>query len=260
MSRDILDKIIETERTLSTNAALYIPAERNLINIIKDSALSLQLNDVPIPKHLLSFGAEMEKSKIDMLHLDFISEHLVYRNLDGKEFIFTDENKSIKLNQAASGIQSVLPIIIPIISNKGKNSHRSFVIEEPELNLFPTAQYGLIKYLESRRYEHYWEDYGEIHTYTTHSPYILSALNNLLMADKVMSMQKGKDRDKKKEEEVLKITKASINPFYFTAYQIKDGTAVSIFSKESGLIEENFIDEASDALTDDFDNLMRLMK
>lgn len=259
MSRHILDKTREVETALSTNAALYIPAERNLSNIIKEAALNLQINNVPIPKHLLTFGAELEKSRQESLNLDFISQNLVYKNLGGKELIFTDDFTSIKLSQAASGIQSVIPIIIPIVAHSYKKftgGHRSFVIEEPELNLFPSAQYGLIKHLESGRSEHYWEDFGEIHTYTTHSPYVLSALNNLLMANKILRQQKNQeDKDK-----VIAITKAQINPYYFTAYQIKNGTAISIFSPDSGLIEENFIDEASDELADDFDNLMKMMK
>ncbi|MBV7529691.1 AAA family ATPase [Chitinophaga sp. sic0106] len=257
----IVEIIKEIEANLSTNAAVYIPAERNFINIIKNSSLNLLLNNVPIPKHILAFGAEVEKSSIKNIDLGFLQKNLIYKDVNGEARIFTDDNHSIKLTEAASGIQSVLPVLIPILSHKASAGHRSFVIEEPELNLFPIAQYELIKKLESSRKEPYWEDYGTIHTYTTHSPYILSALNNLLYANKVKRNHIESDEfmsNSNLESEVNKIVSAEINPYYFTAYQICNGQAESIFDRETGLIRENYIDSASDKLADDFDALMDL--
>jgi len=252
---------------LSTNTALYIPAERNFINIIKKSALNLLNNNVPIPKHILSFGAALEKIDIKEINLDFIQNNLIYKNVNGEDKIYFGNDESIMLTEAASGIQSVVPILASILNNK--NGHQSFVIEEPELNLFPSAQYELIQLLELNRKDPIpdWEDYGSIHTYTTHSPYILSALNNLLYSYKVginILINDTHDIDYKiiiqKRDNLRKIIKAEINPDSFTAYQIKDGHAILIFDRESGLIKDNYIDEASDAINDDFDKLMELNK
>lgn len=257
---EIISIIKEIEVNLSTNAALYIPAERNFINIIKNAALNLINNNVPIPKHILLFGAELEKANIKEIDLDFLSEGLVYKSINGEDRIFTDQNNSIKLTEGASGVQSVLPILIPMLFSKNDWDHRSFVIEEPELNLFPIAQYELIKYLESKRREAHWEDYGTIHTYTTHSPYILSAINNLLYANKVKSSIPSRSKEEKEglKRDVERILKADINPFYLTAYQISNGGAESILNRDTGLIDENFIDKASDKLGEDFDSLMEI--
>lgn len=267
---EIANELKEIDVNLSTNTALYIPSERNFINIIKNSSLNLLLNNVPIPKHILAFGAEVEKAIIKEIDLGFLQKNLSYKNINGEDRIFTNEEHSIKLTEAASGIQSALPILIPILSKISKTEHRSFVIEEPELNLFPIAQYELIKTLESSRFDVYdWDDLGTIHTYTTHSPYILSAINNLLYAFKVNeSIHRGdtsfadfiKSSFQNINEEVGKILKAGINPMHFTAYQICDGKAESIFDRETGLIKENYIDEASDKMADDFDALMNLMQ
>ena len=259
----IVEFIKETEENLSANTSLYIPAERNFINIIKNAALNLQLNNVPIPKNILSFGAELEKASIKEIDLDFLRKDLMYKSINGEDRIFTSDNESIKLSEAASGVQSVLPILIPILSRDNFLDHRSFVIEEPELNLFPLAQYELIKLLESTRYDYsnYYEDAGTIHTYTTHSPYILSALNNLLYAEKIrINQRKNGKVDLEKDFAINKIISASINPNSFTAYQISNGKAQSIFNRETGLIDDNYIDEASDKMADDFDALMELMK
>lgn len=262
----VIEIIKKIEEYLSTNTSIYIPAERSFINIIQNSVANLILNKVPIPKHILSFAAELEKLQPVEIELDFIQKDLKYKKNQDKYKLYISETENIDLTEAASGIQSVVPILLFTLGTKGLN-HRSFVIEEPELNLFPTAQYELIQHLESNRREALseWEDFGTIHTYTTHSPYVLSALNNLLYAFKAkqnINHHKTLD-DQQKEillEELNKIIKAPINPKNFTAYQIKDGSATSIFDRDAGLIDENFIDEASDKINDDFDKLMDLLK
>jgi predicted ATPase len=258
---EFIAKLKSIEVDLSTNTSLYIPSERNFINIIMKSTLNLIKNNVPIPEHILSFGAELEKTDVAEIDLTFLNKKLFYKNINGEERIFTDDIHSIKLIEASSGIQTVIPILKPILHRKNNSEHRSFVIEEPELNLFPVTQYELIKQLEMGRSESYWEDYGTIHTYTTHSPYILSALNNLLYAYKVEISFNSEDEDEQKilKSKILKIVSANINPRYFTAYQIFNGKAQSIFNEETGLIDDNFIDEASDKIGDDFDALMQLM-
>lgn len=257
LTEDKLNKLLITLKRidlyLSTNTAIYIPAERNLANIIKASAVNLMLHKVPIPKHLLLFAAELEKSKINEIDLGFLHDDLIYKKIDGEDEIFFEGKNSIKLIESASGIQSVIPILLTILSKRDWSSHKSYVIEEPELNLFPIAQYELIKRIELERYESLSEDDGEIHTYTTHSPYILSSINNLLYAYKV--------KNKNQEINVQnKLLNSAINPKYFTAYQISNGGAESIFDREKGLIIDNYIDRASDEMTDDFDSLMNLMK
>jgi predicted ATP-dependent endonuclease of OLD family len=175
--------------------------------------------------------------------------------------VFTNESNAIKLTEAASGIQSVLPILIPILYRRNKLEHQSFVIEEPELNLFPLAQYDLLQYLEESRLNMpwEWEDVGTIHTYTTHSPYILAALNNFLYVNKVKQSIPSRNENEFKMELKETVT-AEIDPDHFTAYQISNGSAEAILDRETGLIKENFIDEASDKIGDDFDVLMELQE
>lgn len=260
-SEEALSVIKAIERDLSVNAALYIPAERTITNIINGAINNLLKNDVPIPKHILSLGAEYEKSRVKEIKLDFMCDGLVYRDIEGEEKIFIDNSTSIGLGEAASGIQSVIPILKTIDSLKNDGKHHSFVIEEPELNLFPRAQYDLIKLLESGRRESYWEDSGTIHIYTTHSPYILSALNNLLYAYKVYGVlyDESKNYDESIKQ-VRDITSAEISGSFFSAYQLSDGGAKSIFNRDTDLIDDNYIDESSDIIDEDFEKLMELTK
>ncbi len=263
-----IEIVKEAESYLASKASMYIPSERSFINIVMGSINNLILNNVPIPKHILFFGAELEKAIVTEIDLGFLNENTVYRNINGEGRIYKDKEYGIKLTEAASGMQSVVPLLIPILGHDILSYQHSFVIEEPELNLFPDAQYGLIKYLESLRPEPYWQDVGVLHTYTTHSPYILSGLNNLLYAYKVSQSLKihVPDSDRILDEinhlakPVEEIVSTEINPNSFSAYQIKNGTAESIVDRSTGLLKENYIDAASDKMTDDFEALMELMK
>ena len=83
------------------------------------------------------------------------------------------------LSKQDGGIQftELEPYIIPYIATAGTG----FFIEEPELNLFPSTQrdilYNLISSVQQR------EDDSLI--LTTHSPYILYALNNCMLGFQV---------------------------------------------------------------------------
>lgn len=61
---------------------------------------------------------------------------------------------------------------------------RSFIIEEPEAHLFPSAQSVVVSLIANayNRAESYCS-----YTITTHSPYILSAMNNLIQAENTLA-------------------------------------------------------------------------
>jgi predicted ATPase len=272
---EIIELLEKTEKTLSFNPALYIPAERSFIPIIAGSSLSLLNNGVPIPKHLLLFGSEYEKSRalVKEIDLNFITKNLKYMYENGVDSIYIDNLNKIKLTEAASGVQSVVPLLLPIQLKKDKSLsiNNSFVIEEPELNLFPKTQYSLINNIEKNRVNPILNisDIGAIHTYTTHSPYILSSFNNFLFTGKVFETVLNKNVSNLKEyQESLSIATDVLKPLNlakirkgdFAAYQICNGRAESIVDAVTGLIKENFIDEASDEMQDDFDSLIELMK
>lgn len=233
----------------------YIPSERTLAVLLKKAALNLMHQRVPIPEHLLEFAANYNTAsdKIKNLDLSYLKSSASYKNIDGEDFIL-DDGTTLKLSESASGLQSVVPLLLTLenLKNSGEESafHQAFVIEEPETNLFPKAQYALLKYLERNRPDDDGKiDTGSVHIYTTHSPFILSSLNNMLYAYK-----KGNSATPSIQEEISKILPKEnwISPERFSAYQIVDGKAESIFDRESGLIQENIIDQISDDIIEDF--------
>ena len=255
-----IKKIIDSARVFKEqifhNNPLYIPSERTLVNIIKHAFISFKKFDIPIPNHLINFTSIYTNAtfKVKNLDISFLKPSTFYKNVNGEDRIYFSSRKSIKLTESASGFQSILPILLPIIYEKNKESYPklnySFVIEEPETNLFPKAQYDLLKILEKDRSDDFGKiDKGIVHIYTTHSPFILSSLNNLLFA-----FSKGTEKDSINEIDIDSIIskKSWINPNDFSAFQIIDGKTKSVFNRKTGLIENNIIDSVSEDIINDF--------
>lgn len=251
----IIQRANDTKRDFLFKSPLYIPAERVIINLLKQAALSFQNLEIPIPKHLLNFASIYSTASFEIKEFDigFLKKGTLYKNVDGDDRIYFSARKKIKLTESASGFQSIIPIILPIEFMKRKDRNYvnySFVIEEPETNLFPRAQYDLLKLLESGRSDDLGKiDKGIMHFYTTHSPFFLSSLNNLLFA-----YIKGNENNKKNMSRIDSIIskKSWINPNDFAGYQIINGKVKSIFNKETGLIESNLIDQVSEDIINDF--------
>lgn len=252
----IIDQFEVFKSKIFLNDALYIPAERTILNLLKQAPFSFQNLKIPIPQHLLSYGHKYEiaANEIRELDLSFIHPHSKYKLQDNIDRIYFSSNKSVKLTESASSFQSIVPILLPILNEReDENKQYSFVIEEPETNLYPKAQYDLIKFLEKDREDDLgWIDKGSIHTYTTHSPFILTALNNMLYAFK-----KGNNANDNVKKKISKIIdqKNWISPDDFSAYEIKNGKAKSIFDRKKGLIKENSIDVISEEIIEDFRNI-----
>lgn len=110
----------------------------------------------------------------------------------------------------------------------------SLFIEEPEQNLFPDAQEKLLYWLISYMLV---ADYNHSLYLTTHSPYLLFALNNCIMGSLV------KDKLPKELQENLSSKNSWISPSDVSIYQIADGTLIPIQDKD-GLLQENYLNDA----------------
>lgn len=228
--------------------SVYIPTERAFLHLIAENTLGLINNNVQIPKHLLNVGQDYEKAiqTIKELPLKIIDKKIRYKREGKTSYIYHNETDKVDLLESASGLQSIIPILLLVeYSNTLKDKYNfNFVVEEPELNLYPKAQHELINYLvkncllERRNL-----------ILTTHSPFILASLNNLLLAF---------DKGQSKPKEVAKIINKNswLNPKNFIAYQLKNGKAYKIMNDKLGQIKENMIDTISDDFSDEFDKLL----
>ncbi len=236
--RKVQDRMISTTK-LTTQ---YIPAERSLISLFNKSLSTLILEEVPLPKFLLRFSSEFEKAGNELKELEFLNVKYVNGDgLDRHKVYFNDENY-LPLENSSSGIQSALPLYLTI--KYFANRDHSIIIEEPEQNLFPKAQKETVEYII--------KELGAKNKIfmMTHSPYILTALNNLILANDVKE-QKGIEALKGIIEERYCVSFEEVS-----TYSLVDGKSINIMDKEDRIIGVNVIDSISDEVSETFDKLL----
>lgn len=123
-----------------------------------------------------------------------------------------------------------------------------FIIEEPEQNLFPATQKALVEELvrtcNGSEHEHGF-------TLTTHSPYVLAALNNLIYAYQV-GLKSGDAVNK------VVSNRFWINPSSVCALMLKDGAVEDIMDADLMHIMAEKIDSVSAEINEMFDSLMNI--
>lgn len=119
-------------------------------------------------------------------------------------------------------------------------THTQFIIEEPEQNLFPETQCELMYHILSS------VNHGKNHrlVMTTHSPYILYALNNCMDGYSVS------DKLPESIKSTIKSTSSFINPDDVSVWQIREGRLESI--KEGTTIGQHYFNEIMNSILDDY--------
>ncbi len=123
-----------------------------------------------------------------------------------------------------------------------------FIIEEPEAHIFPDSQKALVELFASM------QDKASF-LLSTHSPYILTSLNNLIMAKDVEMKLKG-DEAKLAALEKIVPSRARIAYEDVAVYHLDNGNATSMMNKDNRLIEADKLDSVSESLGADFDKLL----
>lgn len=137
-----------------------------------------------------------------------------------------------------------------IVDNFTNYDHSDIFLEEPEENLFPETQRDLVNWLvETVNGE-------RNHTLfiATHSPYIMSAFNNLIQAGDII------EESPEKEAEIAKIIgdKRAIKYDDVAAFAISNGSVHSIKDDELRLMSPSELDTVSDDITNIFNQLIEL--
>lgn len=220
---------------------LFLPVERILqaISFNKDLLISEAVQD---ELRKLNRITRAYNKEVDIQPLS-----LKFKNENGLSYVKKkNDSRFYLLHSGASGYQSSIPIVLSIkYYTEIEKRKRTFIIEEPEINLFPNTQKKLFEFLVENINVN---DHNVL--IPTHSPYFLSAANDLLMAYK-------KGQAFPKEVKGLKIPeKHWLNPKDISVYELKGGNAKSIINKETGLITDNIIDDVSDEMNDQFDRIL----
>lgn len=168
-----------------------------------------------------------------------------YRCRNGEEQIVLDNGNVIKINFSSSGQQECVWILNLLFYYLLQKKRMLFIIEEPESHLFPASQKYMTELIALVM------NCNHSVVLTTHSPYVLGTLNNLLYAH-IVSVNEHKH--------TCEIIHNSFWLDYhrFYAWFVKEGTIDNCMDNEIHMIMNEKIDEISKVINDDFDRLLEL--
>ena len=291
---------------LKVGKIAYIPSERNIISLPGISSLPLPENN--IRSFLFDWlNIHNKYTKENAVPLFDLKMKYYFQESSNKDIIVLENNKEISLDEASSGVQSVVPLYVylyyytkwiydneedisfekkeriekalikrfmnettvhlglknnftdetydkfykadfakevrdtlinriyndsdKLLSEVRDNISRphfsNIIIEEPEQNLFPQTQvtlmYDILKNINKNR---------DSLVITTHSPYILYALNNCMLGWIV------KENVPEEDEECMAQKDSWINPENVSVWEIKDGKFTPYMDSENGTIQD----------------------
>ena len=269
----------------------YIPAERNLVaaipnwyqvNMNKDNILDFMKE--------WEFARKAFLKGEQILDLPVKCEYNAYNQGDR---IKLENGKELDLTVASSGLQALTPLYVmlryltseyykeahtnveqdmlrqnlhEVVAKecagltKGEQQniidtiltphHTDLFVEEPEAHIFPSTQksfvYSLVEMLN-----------GNVqHTcfLATHSPYILTAFNNIILAGETMAMSK----EKADKVSVIMPKRQTLCYDEVAAFEMSNGRKHSIMDEDFRLISADAIDAASQEISNDFDYLLNI--
>ena len=178
-----------------------------------------------------------------------------YQYNAGKEYIVIQDaeshNEKIPINYASSGQQEILWLINQLYILMLKKENVFVIIEEPEAHLYPGLQNKLVEFIA------YFANINDSSVMiTTHSPYILTSVNALYCAGKIICEF---PELKKKVSEIVG-NGCEIIPDKVTALKItKDNGIQELINDEYGEINTEMIDEISDSVNEKYTELFYLL-
>ncbi|MFH1115806.1 MAG: AAA family ATPase [Pseudomonadota bacterium] len=154
----------------------------------------------------------------------------------------------IGIDYASSGQQEAVWILLLIFLLILDRETASIVIEEPEAHLHSEAQLDLVHLIAL--FCNVSENQAIL---TTHSPYVLSSLNNLFYAHRV-------GRNNSSTTGRIVNRKLWLDPARTDAYFVSDGMLVPIKDKDTGFIKSEMVDSASETINRTYEQLFDLDK
>ena len=267
---------IKAKQTYERVKVLYVPAERSVAirDIIqtKENNIKSFAVDFDSARNYYNYA-----HRLNLGHLGLKYYQKIEDGEQRNKIVADGQVYDIRLDDGSSGLQSIVPIAVSVdfyskifyrdneeaktlsvaqerdrrnvrnyLAKDGGSratelrverllvTHRtSFVIEEPELNLYPTTQRDLLNFIVAccnGRRKHTL-------TITTHSPYIITVLNNLARAGYLENKLAGQ---KDKLDKILRYTSLVFLPHGFSdeeLFQIK-GRARELITQVKDMAEK----------------------
>lgn len=254
---------------------VYIPAGRSMLTLLSqqlsyiyttmkdDQKRTLDYCTQNYIERILSLKAQFSqglealetlaiKNRIPQSALDLalnLSQKILrgkYYFSDTEERIAISNDKYVKINFASSGQQESVWILNLLYYYLLRAKHVMFIIEEPESHLFPESQKYITELIALIA------NFGHSVVITTHSPYVLGTLNNLLYASQAPS-------DKADAASHIISKHFWIDPNSFRAWFVRNHVIENCVDPDINLIQNEKIDEISQVINQDFDKIFELL-
>lgn len=247
--RDFRSHTASNPELLRYEHSLFVPAARSFYATIREEIFSILSIDEKIDQIIMQFGEFYEAAK-NRLSFEFLRaqsknrrgsaepqfreyfDAIVrgrYVQIDGRDWIEMDRGR-IEMSKASSGQQEAFPLLTALAFFPAEG--RTLVIEEPEAHLFPESQVKILEFIALQTVSRSTDTF-----ITTHSPYILSALNNLMMRERA-NISGGIPANK------------------VQAFSVISGNTESIIDTGVELISSEFIDSVSEKIELEFSELV----
>jgi hypothetical protein len=269
MLRDIfVDSLVTSIGREAAFRQLFIPAGRSFFANLQNNIFSFLSSNNVLDPFLREFGSIYENIKGEGLYIDRLENKDIQEEIDklienslcgkhvhekGKDFLEVPDGRRISIANSSSGQQETLPLTVMLAALSCEVYSHTVYIEEPEAHLFPSAQRNVVELIATvfncRKEQLQF-------FITTHSPYVLTAFNNLLQAGLLYQESSG---DVQRQLEKIVSRYKSLDVSDLSAYVLMDGKCRSIVCPETGLIDAKVIDSVSDDLAIEFEQLLNLV-
>ena len=177
-----------------------------------------------------------------------------YVRAGNEDFIRTSEERVLPALIWSSGQQEAQPLTSVLRYHcEQPIATGSLFVEEPEAHLFPVSQRTMTE-LIALAFNTHWPD-SRIFI-TTHSPYILTTINNLLLAGQIYATTPSSEITNRLAD--LLPADRALAPGSVGAFYMDQNSCRYIMDEETGLINASAIDDVSADINEKFEALLDL--
>ena len=267
---ELINRLRESAKNLFSfnKEILFIPAGRSLLSTLSDQLQFIHPHQLDYPMRVFIERINLTKSffgksikdiirekqalestpvwfsavrKVEALTKKVLKGEYIHDKEGGK--IYVNNNTYTKISFASSGQQESIWILLSLFLVVLEKIDAQIFIEEPEAHLFPVAQkeiVELISFLSGATSSNF--------VITTHSPYILSAINNHIYASEL-----GKKHTKEVDQVIPReswLRKDRVNGYY-----VHEGVLTNLFDDDLCMFKTELIDLASEIVNEEYDKL-----
>lgn len=268
-----IEALFESSRRLFNfdDELLFIPAGRSLLSTLSDQLQYIHPHQLDFPMRSFIerinntksfFGKSLDDlmkerqltsttdvwfsvvRKVSALIKKILNGDYIYDKDGGK--IYVNSKSYMKINFASSGQQESIWILLSLFLVCLEKVKARIFIEEPEAHLFPVAQKQMIELITFL-----CTTMDSKFVITTHSPYVLSALNNHMYAF---------DLAKNKPRKVASIIDKSmwVDFYEVSGWFVQQGKTIRMDDESLKMLKAELIDSASELINEEYDKLFML--